>query len=75
MWTTVHSPQYAEAGVCAVGEATEAEALASLKVSQNKSKVLHTHSIPYSEQMWEANIKKQLARMVFVWALNIYSFV
>lgn len=44
-------PEYAKAGLGAVGETTETEALASLKVSQNKSKVLHGHSIPHSEQM------------------------
>lgn len=44
-------PEYAKAGMCAVGEATETKPLASLKVSQNKSKVLHGHSIPRSVQM------------------------
>lgn len=45
-----HGPEYAKAGLCAVCETTEAEALASLKVSQNKGKVLHGHAIPHSEQ-------------------------
>ncbi len=44
-------PEYAEAGMCAVGETTEAKPLASLKVSQNKSKVLHGHSVPHSVQV------------------------
>lgn len=39
--------------MCAVGETTEAKPLASLKVSQNKSKVLHGHAIPHSVQMNE----------------------
>lgn len=43
-------PENAKARLCAVGEATETKALASLKVSQNKSKVLHGHPIPLSEQ-------------------------
>lgn len=44
-------PEYAKAGTCAVGETTETKPLASLKVSQNKSKVLHGHSIPHSVQI------------------------
>lgn len=43
-------PEYAKAGACAVGETTEAKPLASFKVSQNKGKVLHSHSIPHSVQ-------------------------
>lgn len=49
---TVVVPEYAKAGLCAVGETTEAKALASLKVSQNKSKVLHCHAIPHPEQIY-----------------------
>lgn len=37
--------------MCAVGETTKAKPLASFKVSQNKSKVLHGHSLPCSVQI------------------------
>ncbi len=52
-FTDLHAnvPEYAKAGMCAVGETTETKPLASLKVSQNKSKVLHRHSISRSVQM------------------------
>lgn len=42
-------PENAKAVLSAVSETTEAELLASLKVSQNKSKVLHAKSTPHSE--------------------------
>lgn len=48
-----HVPEYAKAGVCVVGETAKPEPLASLKVGQNKSKVLHGHSLPRSAQMNE----------------------
>lgn len=44
-------PEYAKAGMCVVGETAKAKPLASLEVSQNKSKVLHSHSLPRSVQM------------------------
>lgn len=40
-------PEHAKAGARAVGEAAEAEPLASLQVRQDKGKVLHGHSIPH----------------------------
>ena len=51
MHTHTHVPEDAKAGVHAVGETTEAEALASLKVGENESEVLHGHPRPHSEQM------------------------
>lgn len=43
--------------MCAVGETAKAEALASLKVSEDKSKVLHGHAVSHSEQTTNADEK------------------
>lgn len=48
-----NAPEHAKAGARAAGEAAEAEPLASLQVRQDKSKVLHGHSVPHSVQMNE----------------------
>lgn len=47
---TTTTPEYAEAGVVVVGKAAEAKALASLKIGEDKGKVLHSTSVPESEQ-------------------------
>lgn len=47
---TTTTPEYAEAGVIVVGKAAEAKALASLKIGEDKGKVLHSTSVPESEQ-------------------------
>lgn len=65
--TLVHIPEYAKACMCAFGETTEAKALASLKVSQDKSKVLHGHSFPRSEPMNERS-----GHMKRIQAKNVY---
>lgn len=53
MFTLCHAniPEYAQTALCAVSETTEAKPLASLKVSQNKSEMLHRHRVPHSVHM------------------------
>lgn len=51
-------PEDAKAAASAAGETTEAELLASLKVSEDESKVLHDESIPRPEQMSALNSER-----------------